>query len=79
MWCRGSTRDFDSLWIGSNPIVASKFKKMTKEMYIARVNQVNLMYNTKITNKKKVEKRGRRILLLLNEILNQKKFNYEKI
>ena len=43
-------------------------------MYIARINQVNLMYNTKIETKKKVEKRSDRILLLLNEIINKKRF-----
>lgn len=42
-------------------------------MYMARLNQVNLMYNTKVVTKEKVEKRGTRILLLLNEILKNKK------
>lgn len=74
MWCKGSTNDFDSFCIGSNPIIASKFKTMNSyDYYLSRVNYYNIYFSTKKQEPIKVSKSDRILIALMKANETKKK------
>lgn len=74
IWCNGSTRDFDSLCLGSNPNIASKFKTMnSNDYYFSRVNYYNVWFQKKEEEPIKLSKADKILIALMNVNKNKKK------